>query len=208
MRIFNLFIFLVITFSGSSQKVDKDDPTYLYINNNNIADYVDWPVDLEKRTAFFDTISNPSILRETIPLKVKSGQYDVSWLKDQVIFYLDTSKDVFYGNPSIFKKLSKASGVFNEEGRQFVAEMTQKYWPKNQKQYEELAYVLMQFGVLKLYAHLYAEVITIDSEQKEDGWHVSYKCLWHYCTNDCYDPVYKFEITFLEGERKVFFEVK
>lgn len=143
----------------------------------------------DKKNELKDLIFSEIFLKENeIELKTNTALFNVDLNKKNPSgnhqFHANTDyfEALQYIDATNLKKEVKIIGKINTEALQ--AHLTEK----------SLVRILLRLPIVVSYAHLHADFYLINEIDNKEIYSVSYKVQWHYCTNDCYDPIYKMKI--------------
>lgn len=188
-----------------AQKVSPENPTYFTSDHRRIHELIKWDADPYRDIAFCrdSTLRNigfyPQIKKKAFP-HLSNPQFKP--------FVLDTNKFnesgyyYFYPNANWFSHLSRID-VTNKTG---LVTFGQLIYPLklNKTNVKELFKLLIQFGVVRTYIHLNAEIIITKEKEDDNSIEIYYHCLYHFCTTVCVHPEYNFKLLMVKstGELK------
>ncbi|MGK0388798.1 MAG: hypothetical protein ACI94Y_001530 [Maribacter sp.] len=198
--------------SGSSKKISSSNPTYLNINYENTSYYVDWQTDFQREKISLDREKKLQI-KELIPLYIKTklsrSMKSNSNKKSVPFFLLDTLNTNINGyysyaeNPVYFGKLDPIQAHYHRTKEDHTVGEYKEELLNVGFSYRDITFVLMQFGVIDTYDHLFSEMVIMKEVDTPDIHEVHYNCVYHICTNKCFDPKYKFLIRFDKNTRVI-----
>ena len=186
--------------SNSSKKISSSNPTYLNINYDNISHYVEWQTDFQRKNIFYRRTAELNVEKH-LPLYVKTKKADLL-KKTAPLFLLDTlnrSENGYYAyteNPVYFGELQSVRAHYHRTKENHIVGEYKEKLLNIGFSYQDIAFVLMQFGVIDTYDHLYSEMVIMKEFDTTDFHEIHYNCVYHMCTNKCFDPKYKFLIRF------------
>ncbi|MDG1333172.1 MAG: hypothetical protein P8P74_12635 [Crocinitomicaceae bacterium] len=99
----------------------------------------------------------------------------------------------FYGSPDVFDTLVFHNASQKPKGSYCVADINDSVVAEI-KDWNSFLKGMIQIGIVGTYSHLFSEMVTSKIEETSDSYRIQFKVVWHYCTNDCYDPKYKFAL--------------
>lgn len=184
-------LLLVILFTTSlfSQKISSDNPTYINIDHDMLKDKISgFPKSIGE--AFFSAKELPKNA-QTVGISLK--EKFVGDMAKVDLFVLDTNQNngsLFYANSEYFSSMNSVDAT-GKKGEFLIAEYTSKLSKKMDP--KNLVLALIHSGVIQTYMHLNAEMV-VASEKKGEVYEIQFSAVHHYCTNDCYDPKYKFGV--------------
>ncbi len=196
----NIFLTTSIIFS---QEVSDSDPTYFKVDYADISSTIQWQGKTYQNLGFRnDSIPSPYGL----PLKIKSVGYNNIAVKGFTPFLLDTGYFehgycYFHPNPDWFVWLQQVD-LTNSISEKKVGQLKMDI-KISKNSVRQLFQLLLEFGVLETYFHLYAELIIKSIHEAETMVQIEYNCVFHYCTNDCYDPSYTFILRFDKQTKEI-----
>ena len=129
------------------------------------------------------------------PLTINNDFLTSEKLKDKALFLLDTINNVYRYNPAYFDTLAFYDAV-SESTHTKIGSYRTSLALENEEDFLDLAKTLLYLGVIQTYMHLNAEIYFKASEMTTDITTFSFHVIWHYCTNDCYDPEYDLIVSF------------
>ncbi|MEZ4936420.1 MAG: hypothetical protein R2799_02385 [Crocinitomicaceae bacterium] len=198
MRQFISSIILVFVANSWSQKINADNPTYMFVDLDLIPQYIQ-----PELSGFGELYFSSEPVPESAQLaELKFGKKlnvdHLDFWNDLQLFQLDTSQlspngyFSFYQNTNYLNLEYRNANSLDKEMTSIGA-VTKEFLNKKPN-FEEFVKLLIYTGVIGTYNHLNAEMITLKKTNKEDVFEIEFSAVWHYCTNDCYDPKYKFAI--------------
>ena len=162
-----------------------------------------WEEIQERKVTFNNNPITEKSREEFIPLKIQKDFFSGKKAKNLAFFILDTSKNNFSYNPIFFDSLVQFNATFSEAKSKTIGAFTSKIDLFQKDDFFDLSNALLHFGVIQTYAHLYAEVFHKKTIEAEETLTFKYHIVWHYCTNDCYDPEYEISIQFNLKTREI-----
>jgi hypothetical protein len=207
MKVFALLFILIICSSMFAQDIDRNDPTYMKVDNEYNAHLIDWKgaeklgKELLSDSWIYlgfepgeipDSASVFPIRFNTKRIRPKLGNQ----LKKHALFYLDTANMTdhrsyhFYSNPVYFDSLYFVDALYLENNNQKVGIVTEELL--NKVKPIDLCSTLIRLGVINTYYHLNSELTVVETTETASYFEVHYFVQWHICTNSCDDPIYEF----------------
>lgn len=217
-NIFTSFIFLfsIILFLAcggeqfiSKKKISRSNPTYININFDRTSEFIKWKDESHIHENIY--YSEEKSDKNNYPLLVKLRQLKPKKILEfntAPLFLLDTSAYNASGylayteNPKYFETLASADAHFNLQEEKIIGIYKQELLDLGLS-YKNIAFLLMQFGIIDTYDHLYSEMIISDVKNTADYYQIHYNCVYHICTSDCFDPKYKFSIRFDKKNKEI-----
>lgn len=189
---------------ANAQKINSENTTYFRVDYSEVPSLMDLEDDKFPVSSYAN--DKPEDSKDlSVTLKdewVKDLEFDGDYL-----FIIDTANRddrgnfSFYSHPDFFDSLQHQKATFINETRK-VGVLAESV-VINQKTTPAIAKILMKMGVIETYYHLYAELIIDKIKESDDEITVFYNCIFHYCTNKCYDPEYDFSFTINKSNRTV-----
>ncbi len=200
---------LILLFLLSACMDTKDLP-----NSNEQKDKIDFVIDYEQLKDYFVSTNNVGgqQLRFRAERKDRlSNRFDLVFAEDfltqnqiavngsPVLFYIDMDEKDDWGvyaiheNPHYFKHLEAIDATSLKKGRHLIGQLNTDF-QETGISHKSLVRILLKLPIIKSYAHLHADFYLLEEADQKEMYSVSYKVEWHYCTNDCFDPVYKMKI--------------
>lgn len=182
-----------------AQRVHKKNPTYMRISSNNIAQMINCPMGLDSEISFCaDSIpSNAQLISLEFFDKVEFKEYQqFNKIKAFVIDTCSANRkgySRFYGSSDVFDKLVYHDASQKPKGNYCVADINDSV-AKEIKDWNSFLKGMIQVGIVGTYSHLFSEMVTSKIEETSDSYRIHFKVVWHYCTNHCYAPKYKFAL--------------
>lgn len=194
------FIGLVLVpFLSHAQKINRDNPSYMEVDNDFITSFIDWPFE-RSQDVYFQEDSIPTNA-QLMPLRlVRKGMIgSLRQFNKLNAFVVDTNEVNlegayrFYGNPKVFDTLIHVNASMKSKGEYKIADLNDSV-ASEIKDWGSFLKGMLYLEVIGTYSHLSSEMITTDIEETSESFTIDFKVVWHYCTNDCYDPKYKFSL--------------
>lgn len=204
----SLFILVFISYNHffAQGKVERKNSTYMYVDTDYLPSQIKWGNDtLEDFYFFYEQKSTCDNCVDITPKKsfapLLSGK---NLFRIDTTVYLHGNYGMYY-SPEFFKVLERVdlSMSSKKDGKLFVGEFTNKI-NVSKSHLKELAKILIHFGVISTYSHLNAEMVQKTMVNNSKQMIIRYNVIWHYCTNDCYDPKYSFELFFDKTNSKIY----
>lgn len=203
--LFYIVVFLMTTSIAcrSAKKISSSNPTYLNINYDNISDWIDWK-EKSYRNIFFDEKKEGDI-NVDLPLHVKtnfSKSKKVRQLESLPLFIMDTinrNNSGYYRyteNPIYFEDLHYVEAHTSQIKEDYTVGKYKEELLNKGFSYRDIAFVLIQFGLIGTYDHLFSEMVIMRKKDTPEFHEIHYNCVYHICTSRCFDPKYKFFIRF------------
>jgi hypothetical protein len=193
-------------FNSSAQKISDKNSTYRNVNYDQLYKKLDWSIDPIRMIGFnTGEVENPNA---SVGLKIEKSVSKIFSKKE--LFQLDTINHShgyfkFYANPAYFDSLERIDISGSKKGCYYLSKLTNEISLDDKSLYE-LSGILIETGVIVTYSHLNAEMIDKVVENTTDKYVLKYNAVWHYCTNDCYHPKYKFTLTVYKETRRIWLE--
>jgi hypothetical protein len=198
--------------SSSSKKISSSNPTYLNINYENTSYYVDWQTDFQRENISLDREKKLHV-EEQVPLYIKTklprSMKANSNKKSVPLFLLDTlntninSYYTYIENPVYFGELAPVSAHYHRTKEDHTVGEYKEELLNVDFSYRDIAFVLIQFGIIDTYDHLFSEMVIMKEVDTPDIHEIHYNCIYHICTSKCFDPKYKFLIRFDKKTRSI-----
>ncbi|MFT4600050.1 MAG: hypothetical protein ACI857_000218 [Arenicella sp.] len=209
MKFILLNIFFFFTAVIFAQKINWEDPTYMRVDHDYTARLIKWPksdslgVMLKKEKwygfHFAEGASPDSAKLFKMEFDLKEIRPKLSYYTKKLdLFRADTANVhynrsyVYYVNPVYFDSLIYVDATYLGKQEEKFGHMSKNLL--KQVKAEELCALLIHFGVVGTYHHLYSELITTKVIETETCFEINYSVVWHICTNSCNDPTYEFGI--------------
>jgi hypothetical protein len=204
--VITVFLFSIRTLCA--QNINREDPTYMEVNHRYMAHLIDWS-GADYLVKFLEQDRYAMIFSsEEIP--DSAGLFDIHFDQKRILpklsrsirkldlFKLDTANlrneraYLLYANKEFFDTLVYVDAVHLGQEEEKVGCMTAELLAKISAQ--DLCSILIHFGVIGTYHHLYSELVTTKKVETDTRFEINYYVQWHLCTNGCHDPVYEFGI--------------
>lgn len=202
-------IFFLFTVSLFSQKINSDDPTYMRVDHEYNATLINWQKSdsigmMLKKEKWYGFLFKEGARPDTA--KLAKMEFDLKAIKPKLsnktkkldLFRIDTANFhnnrsyFFYVNPEYFDSLNYLDAIYLRKKEEKIGHMSKDLLKEVEA--EDLCAILIHFGVVSTYHHLYAELITTKIIETDLSFEINYSVVWHMCTNRCVDPTYKFGI--------------
>lgn len=198
----NRIVFLIITLFLSNLllsqgKVERTNATYMNVDLDQTWKFIQWSKNssVYKPITFNENRIGPD---SCISIKLNSK---FGGLQGKDLFYLDTIHREdrwfkFYASSKYFDSIRQIDLAFGskKDGKQLLVRYSDLISEKK-KSMVEFVNAMIQFGVIVTYHHINAEMVYQVTSNTSNETKIKYNVVWHYCTNDCYDPKYSFEVT-------------
>lgn len=209
------FIFILLFFFGacrSSKKISSSNPSYINIDYDNISYYVEWKTDFQSEKIFLNKDEKPST-EKLLPLYIKAKSarsMKVNNKKESVaLFLLDTlntninNRHTYIENPLYFGELFPVEAHYHRTKKDHMLGEYKEELLNTDFSFRDIAFALIQFGIISTYDHLFAEMVIMKELDTADVHEIHYNCVYHICTSKCFDPKYKFFIRFNKKTRSI-----
>jgi len=208
MKLLKYIIFSILLLSISNadgQEINKENSTYFRVDYDYTPDFIEWKGE-EYRNIYFEgrTVSQA----QGLMLKIKRTYFNKLARNNFSPFVLDTgswngSSYHFYANEAYFTSLKQIDATSLQD-RTTVGQLKNPI-KANKKTIQQLFRLLITFGVIDTYFHLYSELIITDIVESESSIEISYSCIYHFCTSECFHPKYTFKLQFNKESREIVF---
>lgn len=200
-----VYIFYILFISAWSQNflyaqhLNKKNPTYFTSNMREIQDLIKWENGPYEQISF---CRDSSLRSNGYMLAIKNSVYPLLNNNRFNPFILDTNffdrsgYCYFYPNTSWFERLMTIDVTRKNKSTSF-GKLVEPSKMKKQ-QVKELFKMLIQFGVVDTYDHLYAELVITKEKEDTEKIQIYYHCMYHLCTSTCVDPEYNFSLRFFK----------
>ena len=190
--------FLLLSSVVFSQKIESSNPTYMYVDHDQLINYVQKDLkDLYEIYCRVDTLpKNAKVVDlefQNVPNidgfkqlnKLKLFQLDTNILNREYAFR-------FYPNLD-YLNLTYLDASILRRGDESMGFVTKKLL-EEEPDWNSFVKLLIYTGVIGTYHHLHSEMVTHKEEETEDYYLIGFNAIWFMCTNDCYDFKYRFSI--------------